>query len=164
MRVSRPLTRIRVKSALSLRSPTTGADMREADEDISNDEQVNGANYLVGYRRPPVHSRFTPGQSGNPSGRVKGSKNLKSLFHQILNEQIPLLDGTQSKKVTKAEAVIRRLVIGALKGDSRSQMTLFRLAELTGQFEETPEPLRRIERIIITPLLPLENDVPAFPQ
>jgi hypothetical protein len=132
------------------------------DED-SSAEQVNEANYLVGYRRPPVHSRFKPGQSGNPSGRVKGSKNLKSLFHQILNEQIPLIDGSQSKKVTKGEAVIRRLVIGALKGDPRSQMTLFRLAELTGQFEETPEPPRRIERIIITPLMPLEESVPASP-
>jgi hypothetical protein len=32
-----------------------------------------------------VHSRFKPGQSGNPKGRAKGSKNLKTLFHKILN-------------------------------------------------------------------------------
>ena len=37
---------------------------------------------------------------------------------------------------------MRGLVIGALKGDARSQMTLFRLAEQTGQFEQPPEPLR----------------------
>src|SRR3954465_5196113 len=97
------------------------------------DGRLSGKTYEVGFCRPPVHSRFKPGQSGNPSGRVKGSKNLKTLFHQILNEEIPLLDGTQSKNVTKAEAIMRRLIIGALKGDSRSQMTLFRLAELTGQ-------------------------------
>jgi hypothetical protein len=108
--------------------------MREADENSST-EQVDGANYLVGYRRPPLHTRFKPGQSGNPSGRVKGSKNLKSLFHQIMNEQIPLVDGSQSKKVTKAEALMRRLVIGALKGDGRSLMTLMRIAEQTGEFE-----------------------------
>ena len=59
--------------------------------------------YAVGFRRPPVHSRFKPGQSGNPSGRAKGSKNLKTLFHQVLNENIPLQDGSQSKTVTKAE-------------------------------------------------------------
>jgi hypothetical protein len=108
--------------------------MRATNED-STGEQLNGASYAVGYRRPPVHSRFKPGQSGNPSGRVKGSKNLRTLFHQILNEQIPLLDGSQSKKVTKAEALMRRLVIGALKGDSRSLMTLMRIAEQTGEFE-----------------------------
>jgi hypothetical protein len=112
-------------------------------------DQVEDADYKVGFRRPPVHTRFKPGQSGNPSGRAKGSKNLKSLFHQILNEQIPLLEGTQCKKITKAEAVIRRLVIGALKGDSRSQMTLFRLAELTGQFEEPASQLKTITRVIV---------------
>jgi Family of unknown function (DUF5681) len=101
----------------------------------SDDERLNGASYAVGFCRPPVHSRFKPGQSGNPSGRVKGSKNLKTLFHQILNEQISLQDGTQTKKVTKAEALMRRLIIGAMKGDSRSLMTLMRIAEQTGEFE-----------------------------
>jgi hypothetical protein len=109
--------------------------MRETDED-SSEEQVKGASYAVGYCRPPIHTRFKPRQSGNPSGRVKGSKNLKTLFHQILNEQIPLLDGAQSKRVTKAEALMRRLVIGALKGDSRSLMILMRIAEQTGEFVE----------------------------
>ena len=110
--------------------------MRESDEaagDQTND--VNVADYEIGYRRPPLHTRFKPGQSGNPTGRVKGSKNLKTLFHQILNEQIPLIDGTQSKKVTKGEALMRRLIIGALKGDSRSLMTLMRIAEQTGEFD-----------------------------
>jgi Family of unknown function (DUF5681) len=91
--------------------------------------------YDVGYGRPPAHSRFKPGHSGNPSGRVKGSKNLKTLFHQILNEQVPLQDGSKSK-VTKAEALMRRLVIGALKGESRSLMTLMRIAEQTGEFAD----------------------------
>src|SRR3954467_1148505 len=104
--------------------------MRETD-DIADSTKT--ANYSVGFCRPPLHTRFKPGQSGNPSGRVKGSKNLKSLFHQILNEQIPLIDGSQSKKVTKAEAIMRRLIIGALKGDSRSLMTLMRIAEQTGE-------------------------------
>src|SRR3954471_13927952 len=117
--------------------------MRDSDEDA--DERLTGANYAVGFCRPPVHSRFKPGQSGNPSGRVKGSKNLKSLFHQILNEHIPLVDGSQSKNVTKGEAVMRRLVIGALKGDSRSLMTLMRIAEQTGEFADD----RKSEQLII---------------
>src|SRR5438045_2771148 len=56
--------------------------MREADDNSSDSTAVT--NYAVGYCRPPLHTRFKPGQSGNPSGRVKGSKNLKSLFHQTL--------------------------------------------------------------------------------
>jgi len=122
--------------------------VREADDDSSN-EQVNGSNYLVGYRKPPVHTRFQPGQSGNPSGRAKGSQNFKTLLNRILKEEIPLLDGDRSRKVSKAEAITRRLVIGALKGDARSLHALFRLAEQTGQFEEAPEPRHRIERVIV---------------
>jgi hypothetical protein len=100
------------------------------------DEPINGAPYQVGFCKPPLHSRFKPGQSGNPSGRPKNSKNLKTLFHEVLNEQIPLIDGNQSKKVTKAEALIRRLVISALKGDRMSLSTLMRIAEQTGEFAE----------------------------
>jgi hypothetical protein len=92
--------------------------------------------YSVGYCRPPLYTHFRPGQSGNPSGRVKNSKNLKTLFHQILNEQIPLQDGTQTKKVTKAEALMRRLVIGALKGDRSSLMALMCIAKQTGEFAD----------------------------
>src|SRR5689334_18923380 len=116
---------------------------RTMDQVGDADDRLSGKTYEVGYCRPPLHSRFKPGQSGNPSGRVKGSKNLKSLFHQILNEQIPLVDGSQSKKVTKAEVLMRRLIIGALKGDSRSIMTLMRIAEQTGEFEteSSNEPL-----------------------
>jgi Family of unknown function (DUF5681) len=114
-------------------------------------QQAGGerATYSVGYRKPPLHTRFKPGQSGNPSGRVKGSKNLRTLFHQILNEQISLREGGEMRKMTKAEAVMRGLIIGALKGDSRSLITLFRLAELSGQFEDPNNPVTRIERLIV---------------
>lgn len=71
----------------------------------ADDADMNGASYEVGYRRPPVHSRFKPGQSGNPSGLAKGRRNFKTLFDKILNEQIALQDGLQSKKITKAEAI-----------------------------------------------------------
>jgi hypothetical protein len=82
----------------------------------------------VGYKRPPVHSRFRPGQSGNPSGRAKGSQNFKTLFHKILKEEISLREGADVRKVSKAEAIMRGMVVGALKGDSRSLGVLFRLS------------------------------------
>src|SRR5215211_2286641 len=118
----------------------------------------------VGYKRPPVHSRFKPGQSGNPSGRAKGSQNLKTLFHKILKEEVSLREGSDVRKVSKAEALMRGLIVGALKGDSRSLGTLFRLAEQTGQFDEPGEPITRIQRIIVNwkaPGAEDENEVPA---
>lgn len=103
----------------------------------------------VGYKRPPVHSRFKPGQSGNPSGRAKGCQNFKSLFHKILKEQVSLREGGDLRKVSKAEAIMRSLVVGALKGDSRSLATLFRLAEQVGQFEDEHPQEITIRRFIV---------------
>ena len=31
--------------------------------------------YEVGYAKPPEHTRFVKGQSGNPRGRAPGAKN-----------------------------------------------------------------------------------------
>ncbi|WP_157100588.1 DUF5681 domain-containing protein [Rhodoplanes sp. Z2-YC6860] len=115
----------------------------------------------VGYKRPPVQSQFKPGQSGNPSGRPKGSQNLKTLFHKIMREEVQLREGEDVRKITKAEAIMRGLVIGALKGDTRSTGTLLRLAEQMGQFEEEERTeITSIQRVIISPQP--EDDFPAI--
>jgi len=117
----------------------------------------------VGYRRPPAHSRFKPGQSGNPKGRAKGSKNLKTLFSKILNEPVSLREGSVVRKMTKAEAILRGLVVGALKGDSRNLVTLFKLAEQTGQFKESGQEITEIHRIIVGWMPPDEFSRPHQP-
>jgi hypothetical protein len=33
--------------------------------------------YEVGYDRPPARTQFKPGQSGNPQGRPRGSRNTR---------------------------------------------------------------------------------------
>jgi Family of unknown function (DUF5681) len=105
----------------------------------------------VGYRNPPVHRQFKPGQSGNPSGRAKGSQNLKSLFNKVLDEEISLREGTDVRKITKAEAIVRGVVVGALKGDARNTAILFRLAEQVGQFQDDDtRDITRIERVIVS--------------
>jgi len=112
-------------------------------------EHSRNAPAKVGYGCPPVHSQFKPGQSGNPSGRAKGSQNFKALFNKILNEEISLREGSDVKKLSKAEAIVRGVVIGALKGDVRNVAILFRLAEQVGQFEEPSSEVTEIRRIIV---------------
>ena len=133
--------------------------------DESEDKPVDGEVLApVGYKHPPVHARFKPGQSGNPSGRAKGSQNLKTLFHKILKEEVSLREGSEVHKITKAEAIMRGVVVGALKGDSRSIGTLFRLAEQTGQFDEPSDRITEIRRIIVDWKKPDhrdEDDLPA---
>jgi hypothetical protein len=134
--------------------------MIETNQRIDRLESEGLSDYKVGYKRPPLHTRFKPGQSGNPSGRAKGAKNLKTLFNKILNEEVSLREGANVRKVSKAEAVLRGLVIGALKGDARSLAALFRVAEHTGQFEEELTPITRIESVIVTGVPRNEDDKP----
>jgi hypothetical protein len=125
--------------------------MADADEERLGQQDIRTPTaYAIGYKQPPVHSRFQPGTSGNPSGRAKGSKNLKTLFRKILSEEVSLREGSVTRNVTKAEAILRGLIIGAMKGDSRSVVTLFRLAEQAGEFEEVHREISRIERVIVS--------------
>jgi len=128
-----------------------------ADPDDGDGERAPA--YDVGYRRPPIHTRFKPGQSGNPSGRAKGSPNFKTLFDKILKEEVSLREGADVRNVSKAEAIMRTLVVGALKGDARSIGTLFRLAEQAGQFEPSAPTFSQITRVIVTGV-PRDRDEP----
>jgi hypothetical protein len=123
--------------------------MQMSISDIDDDAEGVLLPAKVGYGHPPQHSQFKPGQSGNPSGRAKGSQNFKTLFNRILNEEISLREGSDVKKLSKAEAIVRGVVIGALKGDVRNVAILFRLAEQVGQFQEPASEITEIRRIIV---------------
>jgi hypothetical protein len=138
---------------------------------MTDPEPIDDEEYVVGYKRPPRHTRFQPGVSGYPSGRPRGAQNFKALFQKIMREQISLREGSTTKTISKAEAILRGLAIGAMKGDARSLMTLFKLAEHAGEFEEKAEPINKIERVIISwagrddPVdPPPERNVPAISQ
>lgn len=96
---------------------------------MANDD---GDNYEVGYGRPPKHARFKKGQSGNPRGRRKRSKNLETLVQQELDTAITVKEGGCEKRITKREAIVMRIVNGALAGHPRQLEFLFKLATKTG--------------------------------
>lgn len=80
----------------------------------------------VGYCRPPKHSRWPKGKSGNPGGRKSQSKNLDTLMLQELDQKIALTEGGREKRVTKREAIAKRIINGALKGNIRQLEFLFK--------------------------------------
>jgi len=41
-------------------------------------DETSDDGFTVGYKKPPQHSRFQPGRSGNPRGKQKGVRNLGS--------------------------------------------------------------------------------------
>ena len=88
----------------------------------SSQEQANdsGREYDVGYRKPPKHKQFKLGQSGNPRGRPKGSKNESTILHGILHRKIKIQDGGRSRQVTILEAMLTRFAQDSLKGNVKS--------------------------------------------
>ncbi|MFC0218050.1 DUF5681 domain-containing protein [Pseudochelatococcus lubricantis] len=94
--------------------------------------------YEVGYGSPPKHSRFKLGQSGNPKGRKKGTKNTGTLLQEILDEKIIVREGDREKKITRKEAWFRQLTNKALKGDAKATTALFGMLRNLGHIEPQP--------------------------
>ena len=85
--------------------------------------------YDVGYARPPRHTRFRKGQSGNPRGRPRGHRNLASDLVDELNERIVVREGETRRTMTKQRGMLKALVARGLKGDTRAAELVLRLLD-----------------------------------
>ena len=66
--------------------------------------------YEVGYGKPPRHTRFAKGQSGNPRGRPPGAKSFTTLLDEALNERVLVAENGGRRKVSKRQAIVTQLV------------------------------------------------------
>jgi hypothetical protein len=107
--------------------------------------------YAVGYGRPPVNTRFKPGQSGNAKGRPKGRKKMFALLQDALDKRILIREGDSVRKVSTREAIILALMSKALKGDTKTFATIIALTQQSGEFERESPHIVRVERVIIDP-------------
>ncbi len=60
--------------------------------------------YTVGYGKPPIHSRFRPGQSGNPAGRRKGVRNLITDVKRTLSMPVRVKEAGRMRKKSTQES------------------------------------------------------------
>jgi len=72
----------------------------------------------IGYKKPPRHSRFKPGQSGNPSGKRNGSRSLRDDLRDELRETVRVTENGKVRQLSKQQLVVKALTTKAAKGET----------------------------------------------
>ena len=89
--------------------------------------------YDVGYGKPPQHTRFKPGQSGNPKGRPKKvGASISETFWKEINTMVIVTENGKSRKISKLEAMAKRHSVKAINGDPKSTELCLRAMTLGG--------------------------------
>ena len=94
----------------------------------------------VGYGRPPLHTRFRKGQSGNPTGKRArdAAAEAKTTLRQELNRLLTLREGEKTMRISALQAVTRSHIMQAVKGSVPAQRSVLLMAATV--LREQPEP------------------------
>ncbi len=97
------------------------------------------APYAVGYGKPPKHTRFRPGHSGNPSGRRRKPRSLVRDLVEVLHEPVisdeggagegGTVGGAARETITKQHSILRALAAKAMAGDHKAMVQVIELAQ-----------------------------------
>lgn len=91
------------------------------------DDNGQGA-YRVGYGKPPLHSRFRPGQSGNRRGRPRQKQAPAEAAAAVLDEKMNVTVNGKRKRVSVQTAILlRQRELALTKGDIRAAKFLLGL-------------------------------------
>ena len=97
--------------------------------------------YVVGYGKPPLHTRFQKGRSGNPNGRPRGRKNMSTLLSDALNGSVVVVENGRRKRITKREAIVTQLVNRSAAADLKAtQIVLAMLRDVESQADSSAVP------------------------
>ena len=113
-----------------------------------------------GYGQPPIHSRFPPGQSGNPKGRPKGARGWEQIVRRIALETHTFTQDGKRQKRTTLVLVLLSLRNLAVSGNVRAFRAIHELLQRyapqqpvkRGGYLIVPEPasveewIRRVEK------------------
>ncbi|WP_152997683.1 DUF5681 domain-containing protein [Methylobacterium sp. GXS13] len=119
-----------------------------------------GDDYEIGYRRPPRHTQFKPGTSGNRRGRPRRSKNIDTLFEQHLDRLVTVTRDGRKVRVSVREVVVMNIVKAAANGDARARELVLRHMRESGRpdpFGAKPYDDKILAELAAT-VVPLDDD------
>jgi hypothetical protein len=93
----------------------------------------NKEDYSIGYGKPPRHTQFKPGQSGNASGRPKKSPAIAEVISKHLHKRVSVNVGNEIKKIQMLEAILMKVVSKAASGDLKSAEFILNLLNAGGK-------------------------------
>ncbi|MBS0222555.1 MAG: hypothetical protein JSR91_17635 [Proteobacteria bacterium] len=77
--------------------------------------------YKVGFKKPPKHRQFKPGESGNPDGRAKRKPTpIGDRINEIMDATMTYRERGQTKVASRREVSLLMLVSQAAGGDVRA--------------------------------------------
>ena len=85
----------------------------------------------VGYGKPPVHSRFHKGQSGNPTGKRRhgDAERAQALIWEEAYRLLTVREGVKVTRMPALQAVIRSQITAAAKGNVAAQRALVKIVQ-----------------------------------
>jgi hypothetical protein len=76
--------------------------------------------YPIGYKKPPRHSQFQPGQSGNRNGRPKQAPTFAEVVTKNLRKKAKVKMGNEVLTLSMLEAMALKQISLAVAGNHRS--------------------------------------------
>jgi len=105
---------------------------------------MSDSDYKIGNKRPPRHTRFQPGQSGNPKGRPKQKKSLAMHLKETLFRPVTIKENGRRRKVPYMKAFVNSVAHRAVNGDPTARRDLLVLLHRYPETVKHQQPLRTI--------------------
>jgi hypothetical protein len=121
-------------------------------DDDGNAKRDGNRPYDIGYGKPPKQHQFKKGQSGNPRGRKKQDKTIRSILRRISNEPITAKLPDGERRILALEFVLISLRNRAAKGDNRATsqfIDLFLMAFGIGEPDDIKHDLSQEDRELL---------------
>lgn len=114
-------------------------------------DERDDADYEVGYKKPPKHTQFQPGVSGNPKGKSRKNTTLQEEVKTILSSRVPVTMGGKKIYVTKRQLLLEQIINGAINKDPRMMrlaIPLLSMADDAPEFEILPEDEKALKALL----------------
>ncbi len=89
------------------------------------DKSTKTSSKGTGYKKPPMHSQWKKGQSGNPSGKPKKEPSLNAKLKNLAAKEIVVTENGKKVSMTQDEAMLVAVLMKAMKGDMAAVKFVF---------------------------------------